>query len=180
MPRLAITHLVLPRIGLDTDVVPAPFVEQGGLGNWVVPAFYAGHAESTAGAGQAGTAVLFGHITTLRAGNVFERLDRARVGDDVVISSEEREFLYRVDDVRAVARDDVSVLAPTSSPTLELITCTGAWDPSIWDYTERLVVHAALVPPEVDGEVPSPSESGSYTAPDASQSVGSGGRAATR
>ena len=33
--------------------------------------------------------------------------------------------------------------------SLTLITCTGLWLPTIWDYTERLVVRADLLDPPI-------------------------------
>lgn len=141
----AITRLVIPRIALAADVVPAKLIERDGGETWEVPAFKAGHAESTAGAGQPGNAVLLGHVTSVHSGNVFESLHEAEVGDSVQIFSDDDEFDYRVVAVSAVPRTDSDVLVQGSTPTVSLITCTGVWLPSIWDYTERLVVRAELV-----------------------------------
>ncbi len=146
-PRLPITRVVLPRIKLEADVVPSKLVDDGGVLTWAVPAFKAGHADTTPGAGQVGTALIFGHVVTVHSGNVFENLNKARAGDDVQVFSDDREFLYRVTSVTSVPRDDTSVLDPSDVPSVDLITCTGAWNPVIWDYMERLVVHAVLVPP---------------------------------
>jgi sortase (surface protein transpeptidase) len=33
----------------------------------------------------------------------------------------------------------------TPSPTLTLITCSGAWLPTVWDYSQRLIVRADLI-----------------------------------
>ena len=52
---------------------------------------------------------------------------------------------YRVVDVRKVWRTDISVLEPTESPSVTLITCAGMWLPGVWDYAQRLVVRAELV-----------------------------------
>jgi LPXTG-site transpeptidase (sortase) family protein len=68
------------------------------------------------------------------------------MGDVIQIAGGGREFTYQVAEVHTVARTDVSVVQPTSSPTLTLITCTGAWQPEIGDYAERLVVRAELIP----------------------------------
>jgi LPXTG-site transpeptidase (sortase) family protein len=62
----------------------------------------------------------------------------------VSVFSAQREFEYRVVSVRSVSRSDVSVLDSTETPALTLITCTGLWLPTVWDYTERLVVSAEL------------------------------------
>ncbi len=141
-----ITHISLDRIGLDADVVPAQLVDRNGATTWEVPAFKVGHAEGTAAAGEAGNAVLLGHVTSVHSGNVFQHLDQARSEDIVqVLTSDQRSFSYRVTSVTSVPRTDSSVLEQGQSPALSLITCTGMWLPTIWDYTERLVVRAELV-----------------------------------
>jgi LPXTG-site transpeptidase (sortase) family protein len=140
----AITHLEVERIGLSADVVPAQLVERNGATTWEVPAFKVGHAEATAGAGAPGNAVLLGHVTSVRSGNVFRDLEQMQVGDAVQIYSESDHFDYRVVDVERVQRTDAQVLEQGLTPTVSLITCTGIWLPTIWDYTERLVVRAEL------------------------------------
>jgi LPXTG-site transpeptidase (sortase) family protein len=117
---------------------------EGGL-TWQVPAFKVGHAEGTAGAGQAGNAVLLGHVTSLRSGNVFENLDRVQEHAVIqVFSGAGDPFMYRVVSTTHVPRSESDMLQPTATPSVSLITCTGTWLPTIWDYTERLVVRAEL------------------------------------
>ena len=140
-----ITRLAIPRIGLAADVVPATLVERDGGATWQVPAFKVGHAEGTAGAGQPGNAVLLGHVTSVHSGNVFATLDQTAAGDQVQVFSDADEFDYQVASVDHVPRTDTDVLAQGPTPTISLITCTGVWLPTIWDYTERLVVRAELV-----------------------------------
>jgi LPXTG-site transpeptidase (sortase) family protein len=142
-----ITKVHIPRIQLEADVAPARLVEREAGVTWEVPAFRAGHAEATAGAGGIGNAVLLGHVASHGAGNVFQGLDRARIGDDVRILSGSDELEYRVVDIRAVPRTDVSFLRPTSAAGLVLVTCTGTWLPLLRDYTQRLVVRAVLTGP---------------------------------
>jgi LPXTG-site transpeptidase (sortase) family protein len=147
-PILPITRVVIPRIDLDSEAVPADLVAQDGGVTWEVPAFKIGHAQSTASAGAPGNAVLVGHVDSRGLGNVFEQLDASRVGDQVqVFSGGERRFDYRVVDVRKVGRRDVSVVQPTDLPSLTLITCSGMWLPLVADYAERLVVRAELASP---------------------------------
>ena len=111
---------------------------------WQVPAFKIGHAETTAGAGEVGNAVLLGHVTSVHSGNAFQELDKVKVADTLQVFSDDLEFDYRVVSLTAVPRSDSSVLQPTQMPSVSLITCSGIWLPTIWDYTERLVVHAEL------------------------------------
>src|SRR5207302_1130449 len=111
-PTKPITRVQIPRIGLDSEVVLARYVRNNG-GTWQVPAFKVGHAEFTAGAGEIGNAVLFGHVTSLTVGHVFQDLDKLEVGDEVELVDRQEEYTYRVTEVRSVSRSDVSVLEPT-------------------------------------------------------------------
>ncbi|HEY3063782.1 MAG TPA: class F sortase [Chloroflexota bacterium] len=141
----AITHLAIDSIGLSADVVPAQLIERNGATTWEVPAFKVGHAETTAGAGAPGNAVLLGHVTSVRSGNVFEELGQVHVDDTIQVFANRDRFDYRVVDVERVPRSRTDVLEQGAAPTVSLITCTGVWLPTIWDYTERLVVRAELV-----------------------------------
>jgi LPXTG-site transpeptidase (sortase) family protein len=139
-----ITRLAIPSIGLDTPVVVAPLGAHDGSSTWDVPSFVAGHAEGTAGAGEAGNAIIIGHLTSITLGNVFEHLDRVADGDVVVVFSAERRLDYQVTAVGNVARTEVSVLESTPSPSVTLITCGGWWLPTVGDYNQRLVVRGEL------------------------------------
>jgi sortase A len=138
----AITRLVIAAIGLDTAVTVAPMQD----GSWAIPKFIAGHAQGSAGAGEPGNAIVLGHVTSLTLGNVFEHLDEVKPEDTVAVFSDTAKFDYRVTQASNVDRTDVDVLEPTSEPTLTLITCSGLWLPTVWDYSQRFVVRAELVP----------------------------------
>jgi LPXTG-site transpeptidase (sortase) family protein len=143
-PYRPITRLHIPRVHIEAEVVPAGLTPgRGGL-TWEVPPFRVGHAAYTAGAAAAGNAVLVGHVTSLDAGDVFRDLRKARAGDEIAVFSDAEQFTYRVTSVQQVPRTDISVVEPTPSPTLTLITCTGRWLPAVQDYAERLVVRAEL------------------------------------
>jgi LPXTG-site transpeptidase (sortase) family protein len=142
-----ITWLAIPRIHLQTEVVPADLVAQGDSVTWQIPKFVAGHAESTAGAGEVGNAVILGHLVSRSLGNVFENLNRTRPGDLVRVVSGADEFDYTVTDVENVDRLDVDVLDPTATPTITLVTCAGLWNPILGDYMERFIVRAELTSP---------------------------------
>ena len=83
-------------------------------------------------------------MTSLDAGNVFKDLGRAHVGDDVQLSDGEQVYAYRVTELRSVPRTDVEALQSTDTPTVTLVTCSGAWLPAVQDFAERLVVRAEL------------------------------------
>lgn len=145
-------RLRVPRIGLDSEVVPARLVRLGagpdpsqGAVTWEVPAHRVGHAQGTAAAGARGNTVLLGHVSSVNAGNVFADLGRVQIGDEITLEGGGA-FSYRVSEVRRVTRDDLSVMAPTEGAVLTLITCTGSWLPDALDYSHRLTVRALLIP----------------------------------
>lgn len=77
-----------------------------------------GHVVNTALPGDLSNTVLAGHRET-----VFTHLGDLRVGDRVVLRTDAGAFTYRVVGTRIVTPTTVSVLAPSSSATLTLITC---------------------------------------------------------
>ncbi|HEY3118805.1 MAG TPA: sortase [Chloroflexota bacterium] len=139
-----ITGIRAAAIGLDSEVIFAPLAEVHGAMTWEVPPFRVGHAEGTAGAGEKGNAVLMGHVISRTLGNVFQHLDQLQPGDQVSLFSDDREFVYQVTDVRAVSPSDVSVVEPTDTASVTLITCTGVWLTDLQDYSQRLVVRGVL------------------------------------
>ncbi len=143
-PRHSVTSLVIPRIGIRTDVVLAPFVREGNDLTWAVPPFRVGYAQFTAGAGERGNTVLIGHVSSRDAGSVFHDLVLVRPGDEVRVSDGVSSYDYTVTETRVVSRTDVSVVQSTPTATITLITCTGAWLPWIDDYAARLVVRGVL------------------------------------
>jgi LPXTG-site transpeptidase (sortase) family protein len=80
----------------------------------------------------------------LRSGNVFANLDQVEVGQTVQVFADTEEFAYTVVSTIHVPRADTSTIVQGDTPVVSLITCTGTWLPTIWDYSERLVVRAEL------------------------------------
>jgi sortase A len=77
-----------------------------------------GHIEYTAWPGDAGNVGIAGHRDTF-----FRALRNAKIGDDVLLSTDRGRALYRVTSTRIVEPTDVAVLDPTVQPTLTLVTC---------------------------------------------------------
>ncbi len=78
----------------------------------------AGWIEGTALPGQPGNVGIAGH----RDG-FFRGLKDVKVGDAVELETLRGNESYRIDDIRIVDPDDVSVLEPTSSSTITMVTC---------------------------------------------------------
>ncbi len=97
--------------------------------------------------GEAGNALINGHVNWWTGDAVFTRLGRLRRGDEVtVIRGDGIAIHFKVTGSTVVAANArvASLFAPSSSPTLTLITCSGAWNPLTQSDTQRLLVSAAL------------------------------------
>ncbi len=139
-------RLLIPRINLDAAVES---VGVDGAGRMGTPASIqnVGWYRYGARPGDAGDAVLDGHLDWYSGPAVFGDLHAVAVGDEVTVVSEAGRATFRVDGV-SVHRytETVPGLFTTEGPaTLSLITCTGGWDARLQTYLERLVVHAKLV-----------------------------------
>lgn len=104
-----------------------------------------GHLEGTSWLGENGNVVLSGHVEMAdgRTG-VFSTLDQIQVGDEVVIVEDEQTYTYLVNETREVAPSDLSVVYPSSSDQITLITCAN-YDFLSNQYATRLVVVALRV-----------------------------------
>jgi LPXTG-site transpeptidase (sortase) family protein len=126
------THLSIPRIGVNTDVV-----ETGFTGNeWDVPRYTATHYwPISAFPGTAGNMVIAGHVGYRDI--IFNKLPNVRHGDEIFVTVGGQQRRYIVRDVLTLLPTDTWVLAPTPNETLTLITCV-----PIGVYTHRLIVRA--------------------------------------
>ena len=141
-------RLAIPSIKLDTPVQQAGIVEDAhGNPVWQTLPFVAVHyGDLTALIGQAGNAVIAGHVVTLNEGNVFRFLYQLDLDDQIQVwDDHERERDYHVVDVRLVPPTDTSVMDPTPDETLTLITCGGTFDPIRREFSDRLIVVAKPV-----------------------------------
>lgn len=97
-----------------------------------------GHLPDTPRPWEPGNSALAAHRDGL-----FRPLQRVRAGDEILLKTRQGDFTYRVRETRVVEPTDLSVLAPTPSRTLTLITCYP------FDYVGpapmRFIVHADLV-----------------------------------
>ncbi len=134
-------RLVIPTLGLDSKVIQlGTKLDRRGQLAWETAPFAVGQHKGLAGPGQNGNMVLSGHISSPNEGGVFHHLPDLKVGEGVIVGTEERQYLYRVVDVKTVTPDEVSVLDQTPDPTVTLITCVPDGI-----YSHRLVVTARLV-----------------------------------
>jgi sortase A len=81
-----------------------------------------GHLEHTALPGESGNVVIAGHRDSF-----FRPLRNVQMGDDIFLDTPHGRFHYRVTSIYVVNPHDLSVLEPTDSATLTLITCYPFW-----------------------------------------------------
>jgi LPXTG-site transpeptidase (sortase) family protein len=134
-------RIVIPSIGVESKVIQlGTKLDRRGQIAWETAPFAVGQHKGLAGPGQNGNMVLSGHISSPNEGAVFHRLPDLKVGEGVIVATDERQFLYRVVETKVVSPDEVSVMDHTSDATATLITCVPDRV-----YSHRLVVTAHLV-----------------------------------
>jgi LPXTG-site transpeptidase (sortase) family protein len=123
IPRLSLSSPVVS--GDDSDVLDVAI----------------GHLPDTPKPWEPGNSALSAHRDGL-----FRSLRRVRVGDTVRVRSQHGDFVYTVRETKIVEPDDLSVLAPTDTQTLTLITCYPF--NFIGPAPKRFIVHAERLPAE--------------------------------
>jgi sortase A len=126
-------RIIIPAIGVDAPVVLAPLPPN----DWEHLKKGAAHYIATANPGERGNAVIAAHNDIY--GEIFRYLPDLKVGDEVEIQTQSKSFTYIVQQTRIVEPTEVSVMDPTSTPVLTLISCY----PYRID-THRIVVIASL------------------------------------
>jgi len=106
-------RIQIPAINVDAPVVQGDGWEQlkKGVGQYI----------GSANPGHDGNVVLSGHDDVY--GEIFRYLDRLVPGDQVIIYTQQRQFVYIVDRTVLVEPTAVEVMASTGSPTVTLISC---------------------------------------------------------
>lgn len=122
-------RIQVPAIGVDAPVV------QGDT--WVQLKKGVGQHLGSGAPGQPGNVVLSAHNDVF--GEIFRDLDRLRPGDQVILFSARQQYVYVVTGSAIVEPTQVEVMAPTSGPTVTLISCY----PYMVD-NKRIVVFADL------------------------------------
>ncbi|MTV26741.1 class F sortase [Nitriliruptoraceae bacterium ZYF776] len=142
------TGVRIPAIGVDARSIELGLRDDGRL---QVPADAAVTGWWTGGArpGEAGPAVVVGHVDSRRGRGVFADLRRLAVGDRVLIDRADGTTAHFAVQLLERHRKDAfptsRVYGPTRSPTLRLITCGGAFDRRAGSYEDNLVVYLGLV-----------------------------------
>src|ERR1700690_574193 len=123
------TRIEIPALKLDAPVVQGDGWEQlkKGVGQHI----------GSSDPGASGNVVLSAHDDVY--GELFRELDKLQQGDQVMLYTEQRQYLYVVDRIEIVEPTAVEVMASTGAPTVTLISCY----PYLVD-KQRIVVFARL------------------------------------
>ncbi|WP_374116647.1 class F sortase [Streptomyces gilvus] len=150
LPRSRPVRLLIPKISVD-----APFTDLaiGPTGQLEPPPAHdtnlVGWYADGASPGEAGTAIIAGHVDTTTSAAVFVRLGELQKGDVFhVVRADGRKATFVVDSAETFAKDDFPsdrVYADTPRAEVRLITCAGDYDRTARDYKDNLVVFAHLV-----------------------------------
>jgi sortase A len=122
-------RIQLPAINIDAPVVQGDGWEQLKKG--------VGQNVGSANPGQTGNIILSAHNDVY--GELFRYLDKLAPGDQVILYTQQRQYVYVVDRTAVVEPTAVEVMASTGSPTVTLISCY----PYLVD-KQRIVVFARL------------------------------------
>lgn len=139
----AINRIVIPALDLDTVVKYVPF---DGL-TWLIAGLKQEVAwmGETSWPGLGSNTALAGHISLQNGGNgPFRYLGDMTYGDLVMLYTEKNIYTYQVREQKTVGETDITVIAPSETSRLTLITCSN-WDANARFYMQRLVVTAELV-----------------------------------
>ncbi|MCV9886461.1 class D sortase [Metabacillus halosaccharovorans] len=77
-----------------------------------------GHIPSTPLPGQQSNAVLSGHRDTF-----FRGLDRLKIGDSLIVTSNNKTYIFKIKKIRIVDKNDQTVIVPKPRSSLTLTTC---------------------------------------------------------
>jgi len=124
-----IAILEIPKINLN--VVVAKGVEED------IIRYAVGHFEDTVMPGEQGNCALAGH-RNYDTGEFFLRLNKLEPGDDIIISTHEDTYKYKVTKSFTVAPEDTYILDSSEEAIVTLVTCT-------YDGKERLIVQGEKV-----------------------------------
>jgi hypothetical protein len=141
------THLRIPAIGVSAAITPLGIhtdrtVEVPGNPDEV------GWYRLGSLPGQAGSAVILGHVDSTEGPAVFYRLRSVRRGDEVVVRAGDGSVTrFEVSSIATYANADFparKVYRTVGRPGLALVTCGGQYDASRGGYQSNVVVFAVL------------------------------------
>lgn len=152
LARSAPRRIQIPSIGVNAEVIEVGVDRTGGL---EVPPFeqpaQAGWYRLGPSPGEAGNAVIVGHVDTRKYGPaVFFNLGRLRPGELITVTRADGSTVrFAVDAVRLFPKAEFpshAVYGSGGESRLRIVTCGGRFDREIRDYLDNVVAFASRVP----------------------------------
>jgi LPXTG-site transpeptidase (sortase) family protein len=142
-------RMVIPSIGLESQVEAVGFRERGGQLEWGTSEWAVAYHKGTALPGEIGNAVFSGHNAS-RGTGVFRALYRATVGDQITLYVGEVALEYQIVERHVMRellagaemrRQNATWAGPFPDERITLVTCHPTWT-----NTHRLVIVARPLP----------------------------------
>ena len=149
MPRSQPIRIVIPRIGVDTDVMPVGLLTDGSLETPPVLSGLVGWFDKGPAPGEVGPSVLVGHVDSYKGISVFWRLRELLPEDKIIIIRADGSIVtFAVEALQEYSQDNFGtqeVYGAIDHPGLRLITCGGSFDRATGHYTKNTVIFASIV-----------------------------------
>jgi sortase (surface protein transpeptidase) len=137
--------LLIPKIHVRAEIESVGTDSQGRMDVPSVPEHVAWYNKGVL-PGEAGNAVIDGHVDSYTGPAVFFELRKLSAGDDITVSyGDGREQHFTVTRVASYPYNNFplqEVFGPSDKKQLNLITCSGTFDRAAKNYSNRLVVYA--------------------------------------
>jgi sortase (surface protein transpeptidase) len=141
-------QLLIPKIGVKASIESVGMDRVGAMATPSGP-YTVGWWKLGTVPGDPGNAVIDGHLDSARVGAaVFWYLGELRAGDQILVKmSSNRTLTFVVDRLVTYPYDQApltEIFGASSTPSLNLVTCSGSFDKSSHNYNRRLVVYSHL------------------------------------
>nr|WP_240943285.1 class F sortase [Planosporangium thailandense] len=149
MPRSVPVRVSVPAIDATSSLIPLGLTPDGGLETPPVEdPMQAGWYSLGPTPGEAGAAVIVGHVDGYSDPGIFYQLYKLKRGDQIIVARQDGTTArFTVYGTRQVDKDSFptsQVYATTTRAELRLITCGGLFNYGTGNYTDNIIVFAAL------------------------------------
>ncbi|GAA1818052.1 class F sortase [Planosporangium flavigriseum] len=149
LPRSVPVRVSIPAIDADSSLIPLGLTADQTLETPPVEdPMQAGWYSLSPTPGEAGAAVIVGHVDGHHDPGIFYQLYKLKRGDQIRITRQDgttaRFSVYRTTQVDKSDFPTDQVYAATTRPELRLITCGGIFNRASGNYTDNIIIFAAL------------------------------------
>lgn len=132
-PTAVKDHLVIAGVNINMPIFVGETEKILDKGGWLF--------SRTSRPDRGSNTVIFGHRYMYKPpkSNTFWNLDKVKIGDEMILFWQGKEYRYKVSEIKIVEPTDLSVMQPSSGSILTVITCT-----PLFTTKQRLVVVGSL------------------------------------